>query len=57
MPTVRPKGLKEILAENKTLSQKITYEEYEAGKTIPKNSDETIEAAYANYQKVKSGEM
>ncbi len=57
MPALRPKGLKEILAENKTLSQKITYEEYEAGKTVPKNTDKPIETVYANYQKVKSGEM
>lgn len=57
MSGIKPKGLKEILEENKTLTQKITYEEYDAGKTVPKNSDETIEAAYANYQKIKLGEM
>ena len=57
MSEIKPKGLEEILEENSTLTQKITYEEYEEGKTVPKNSDITIEAAYANYQKIKLGEM
>lgn len=56
MQGIRPKGLKEILAENKTLTKKITYEEYECGKAAPQNSDETIDAAYENYKSIKLGE-
>lgn len=53
---VKSKGLKEILAENPSLTRKITYEEYESGKANPQNSDESIEVAYANYKKVKYGQ-
>ena len=53
---VKSKGLKEILEEHPSLLTKITYEEYEAGKAVPQNSDEPIESAYANYKKVKYGQ-
>jgi len=54
---IKPKGLQEILEENVTLIEKYTYEEYEAGKTIPQNSDDPIDKAYENYKKIKSGEV
>ncbi|MDE7253656.1 MAG: hypothetical protein K2O32_12030 [Acetatifactor sp.] len=56
MPGIKPKGLAEILAENQSLTQKYTYDDYEAGMTVPQNSDETIAEAYENYRKVKLGE-
>lgn len=54
--TVRAKGFKEILEENPSLKRKITYEEYEAGETVPQNSDISIEIAYKHYKKVKYGQ-
>lgn len=56
MPAIKPKGLAEILAENPSLTQKFTYDDYEAGMTVPQNTDEAIAEAYANYRKVKLGE-
>ncbi len=53
---IKSKGLKEILEENPSLLLEITYEEYEKRKNIPQNSDESLEAAYANYRKVKYGQ-
>lgn len=53
---IKSKGLKEILKENPSLSIPITYDEYKKGKTVPQNSDESLETAYANYRKVKYGQ-
>lgn len=53
---VKAKGLEEILRESSDLSKKYTYQEYLDGKTVPLNSDDSIDIAYANYRKVKYGQ-
>lgn len=52
---IEPKGLKQILEEDKSLQEKVTYEEFSSGKIIPTNSDVGIKDAYEVYRKIKLG--
>lgn len=45
------KGLQGYLAEDASLMEEITYEEFEGKKVTPGNSDESINDAYQVYQK------
>ena len=49
MNKVKTKGIMDFIKEDKSLSKKITYEEYENKKAVPKNSDIPIEKAYEAY--------
>lgn len=49
---VKPKSYLDFIAEDESLTKKITLEEYENNKFAPENSDETIEEAYAAYKRV-----
>lgn len=55
MGEIIPKGLNEILNEDASLTEKITYKEFIERKTVPTNSDKTVKLAYDNYKKIKSG--
>lgn len=50
-----PKKLSNILEEDRSLSEKITCDEFVKGKTIPQYSDIGIEEAYEEYLEIKSG--
>lgn len=50
---VKPKGLAEILKEDRSLLRKVSLEEIE--NTKAGFDDSTIEKAYADYLKVKEG--
>lgn len=56
METLVPKGLKQIFEEDKSLREKITYNEFIQKKIVPQNSDEPIDDVYENYLKIKAGE-
>lgn len=45
----RGKGLREFLAEDTSLMEKITFEEFQNNKTAPDNSDADIEEVYRTY--------
>lgn len=45
------KGLQDYLAEDASLMEEITYEEFENKKVAPGNSDKSISEAYQVYQK------
>ena len=47
-----PKGCMDFIAEDETLSIKMTTEEYENNKFAPANSDESLSKAYMTYKKV-----
>lgn len=49
---VKPKSYLDFIAEDKSLTKKITLEEFENNEFAPENSDETIEEAYAAYKRV-----
>ena len=43
------KGLKEFLTEDASLTEKLTYEEFQEKKAAPGNSDDGIYEAYEAY--------
>lgn len=47
-----PKSCMDFIAEDESLSKKMTAEEYENNEFAPKNSDESLGEAYAVYKKV-----
>ncbi|MCM1046954.1 MAG: hypothetical protein NC433_00820 [Clostridiales bacterium] len=49
---VKPKSYLDFIAEDKSLTKKMTLEEYENNEFAPENSDETIEEAYDAYKRV-----
>lgn len=49
---IKPKSCMDFVAEDKSLSKKMTAEEYENNKFAPENSDESLSEAYATYKKV-----
>lgn len=48
---VKPKGLGDFLAEDKSLTEKMTLQELEGGKACDR-SDVSIEEAYDSYKRV-----
>lgn len=44
------KGLQEFLKEDVSLTEKISYEEFEEKKAAPGNSDDGISEAYRTYR-------
>lgn len=50
MNNIIPKGLEALLEDDPGLREKITYEEYQNGKTIPENSDQPLEEVYQEYR-------
>lgn len=55
MREIVPKGLSQILEEDTSLKEKFTYQEFVDNQVVPHNSDNTIEKAYEDYKKIKSG--
>lgn len=49
---VKPKSYLDFIAEDESLTKKITLEEFENNEFAPENSDETVEEAYAAYKRV-----
>lgn len=49
---VKPKSYLDFIAEDESLTKKMTLEEYENNEFAPENSDETIEEAYDAYKRV-----
>lgn len=49
---IKPKSCMDFIAEDESLSKKMTAEEYENNEFAPKNSDESLGEAYATYKKV-----
>lgn len=49
---IKPKSCMDFIAEDESLSKKMTAEEYENNEFAPKNSDESLGEAYAAYKKV-----
>lgn len=47
---IKPKGLQDILSENKSLTEEITYDEFQRG--IKQNLDDGIDDAYKTYREL-----
>ncbi len=45
--SIKPKGLQDILLENKSLTEKITYDEFQ--RSIKQNLDDGVDDAYKTY--------
>lgn len=45
-----PKGLDALLNDDPSLKEKLTYEDYQAGESVPDNSDYKIEDVYNEYR-------
>lgn len=43
------KNLQKFLAEDRSLTEKMTYEQFQSKETAPNNSDDAIDAAYKGY--------
>lgn len=50
-----PKSCMDFIAEDESLSVKMTAEEYENNEFAPANSDESLSEAYAAYKRVMEG--
>lgn len=50
MNKIMPKGLDALLNDDPSLKKKLTYEEYQAGESVPDNSDYQIEDVYKEYR-------
>ncbi len=50
MAEIIPKGLEALLKEDRSLQNKLTFEEYKSGKSVPGNSDYQIENVYKEYR-------
>ena len=53
---VKTKSLQDYLNDDPSLREKISYEEFMAGKAAPKNSDIPFEEAFRAYQRVAGRE-
>lgn len=49
---IKPKSCMDFIAEDESLSKKMTAEEYENNKFAPENSDESLSEAYTAYKKI-----
>ncbi len=49
------KQLQDFLKEDKSLLEKISYEEYLAKKSAPNNSDEPLDKTYRKYREIIEG--
>ncbi len=49
---IKPKSCLDFIAEDESLSTKMTAEDYENNKFAPENSDESLNEAYAAYKRV-----
>lgn len=47
---IKGKGLREFLAEDSSLTNKMTYEEFQNKKAAPDNSDDDIDKVYRTYR-------
>lgn len=52
MVKLEPKSCLDFITEDKSLSKKMTAEEYKNNKFAPENSDESLEKAYAAYKRI-----
>lgn len=52
-----PKGLDALLDDDPSLRKKLTYEDYQAGKSVPDNSDHQIEEVYEEYRNFLEKEL
>lgn len=50
MNQIMPKGLDALLNDDPSLEKKITYVDYQKGKSVPDNSDHKIEEVYEEYR-------
>lgn len=50
MNQIMPKALDALINDDPSLKEKITYEDYKDGKSVPSNSDDRIEDVYADYR-------
>ncbi len=50
MNQIMPKGLDALLNDDPSLREKLTYEDYMAGKSVPDNSDYKIDEVYEEYR-------
>lgn len=55
MNQIIPKGLDELLNDDPSLQEKVTYEDYLAEKRVPDKSDYSIEEGYEEYKAVMEG--